>query len=232
VSGPTSYNWPGQRTGMYLAPDARIAPIIPRTWVGSIIEGKVDPSGLIYDRNRYYDPTAGRFTQEDPIGLAGGVNLYGYAGGDPANNHDPFGLCCFEEEVRLAAMTVSLWAHISTAPIKNTAIDEIRTQFREADADQFTTSKQTAEKASAEGDLLRSGPKPLEAPSLMPTSEGLADEAVASAASGGGAGVLGAVIGRVLGGIWAVAAVPTTMGSGCGDMPCPKPRAPTPNKQP
>ncbi|MGH7654690.1 MAG: RHS repeat-associated core domain-containing protein [Gemmatimonadaceae bacterium] len=40
--------------------------------MGSIIEGKVDPSGLIYDRNRYYDPTAGRFTQEDPIGIGGG----------------------------------------------------------------------------------------------------------------------------------------------------------------
>jgi uncharacterized protein RhaS with RHS repeats len=51
------------------------------------------PSGLVYDRNRYYDPGAGRFTQEDPAGLAGGVNLYGYAGGDPANNSDPFGLC-------------------------------------------------------------------------------------------------------------------------------------------
>jgi hypothetical protein len=31
-------------------------------------------------------------TQEDPIGLAGGLNLYGYAGGDPVNRHDPFGL--------------------------------------------------------------------------------------------------------------------------------------------
>jgi RHS repeat-associated protein len=36
----------------------------------------------VYDRNRYYDPRAGRFTQEDPIGLADGVNLYGYAGGE------------------------------------------------------------------------------------------------------------------------------------------------------
>ncbi len=46
----------------------------------------------MYDRNRYYDPVGGRFTQEDPAGLAGGVNLYGYAGGDPANSSDPFGL--------------------------------------------------------------------------------------------------------------------------------------------
>jgi hypothetical protein len=32
------------------------------------------------------------FTQEDPIGIAGGLNLYGYANGDPINYSDPFGL--------------------------------------------------------------------------------------------------------------------------------------------
>jgi hypothetical protein len=32
------------------------------------------------------------FTQEDPIGLAGGLNLYGFANGDPVNFRDPFGL--------------------------------------------------------------------------------------------------------------------------------------------
>ena len=35
----------------------------------------------------------GQFTQIDPIGLAGGLNLYGYANGDPVNFDDPFGLC-------------------------------------------------------------------------------------------------------------------------------------------
>ncbi|MFQ5705771.1 MAG: RHS repeat-associated core domain-containing protein, partial [Gemmatimonadales bacterium] len=48
---------------------------------------------LMYMRNRYYDPATGRFTQEDPIGLAGGLNLYGFANGDPINFSDPFGLC-------------------------------------------------------------------------------------------------------------------------------------------
>ena len=43
-------------------------------------------------RNRLYDPLTGRFTQEDPIGLAGGLNVYGFAAGDPINFGDPFGL--------------------------------------------------------------------------------------------------------------------------------------------
>ncbi|PIT59252.1 hypothetical protein BHC57_09275 [Snodgrassella alvi] len=36
-------------------------------------------TGLHYNTFRYYDPDVGRFTQPDPIGLAGGFNLYQYA---------------------------------------------------------------------------------------------------------------------------------------------------------
>lgn len=67
------------------------------TWVGSFLATKFDNSGLIYMRNRYYDPGSGRFTQEDPIGLAGGLNVYGFAQGDPVNFSDPFGLCPIEK---------------------------------------------------------------------------------------------------------------------------------------
>jgi RHS repeat-associated protein len=61
-------------------------------WFGSMIDDKTDASGLLFRRNRYLDPLNGRFTQEDPIGLAGGMNLYGFAAGDPMNGADPFGL--------------------------------------------------------------------------------------------------------------------------------------------
>ncbi|MBP9202147.1 MAG: RHS repeat-associated core domain-containing protein, partial [Gemmatimonadales bacterium] len=49
-------------------------------------------SGLYYMRARYYDPTLGRWISEDPIGIAGGANLFVYAGSDPVNITDPSGL--------------------------------------------------------------------------------------------------------------------------------------------
>jgi RHS repeat-associated protein len=48
--------------------------------------------GFTYLRNRWYDPQSGRFLTQDPIGLAGGVNLYAYAGNNPVSFSDPFGL--------------------------------------------------------------------------------------------------------------------------------------------
>ncbi|MGQ0648341.1 MAG: RHS repeat-associated core domain-containing protein [Gemmatimonadaceae bacterium] len=80
--------WVGRDVRMY---GDRSSGGVPRSWFGSLIEDQQDASGLRYRRNRYYDPKNGRFTQEDPIGLAGGLNLYGFANGDPVNFSDPFG---------------------------------------------------------------------------------------------------------------------------------------------
>ena len=60
---------------------------------GTLLTDKADATGTYFRRNRHYDPVSARFTQEDPIGLAGGLNLYGFAGGDPVNFGDPLGLC-------------------------------------------------------------------------------------------------------------------------------------------
>jgi RHS repeat-associated protein len=49
-------------------------------------------TGLYYMRARYYDPKTRRFISEDPIGLAGGINEYVFASGDPVNGSDPSGL--------------------------------------------------------------------------------------------------------------------------------------------
>ncbi|WP_259643721.1 RHS repeat domain-containing protein, partial [Pseudomonas syringae group genomosp. 3] len=48
-------------------------------------------TGLHYNTFRYYDPEIGRFTTQDPIGLAGGFNLYQYAP-NPQAWLDPLGL--------------------------------------------------------------------------------------------------------------------------------------------
>ncbi|WP_322041593.1 RHS repeat-associated core domain-containing protein, partial [Burkholderia diffusa] len=50
-----------------------------------------DETGLHYNRYRYYDPSSGRFVSRDPIGLAGGVNVYQYAP-NPISWIDPLGL--------------------------------------------------------------------------------------------------------------------------------------------
>jgi len=49
-------------------------------------------TGLNYNYFRTYDPATGRYTQHDPIGLNGGMNPFGYVGGNPVTGTDPFSL--------------------------------------------------------------------------------------------------------------------------------------------
>lgn len=87
-----SLGWPGTARDIYMNPDTRWRPPQVLYWMGSLSDSKADISGLTYMRNRYYDARSGQFTQPDPIGLAGGLNQFGYVGGDPVNSRDPFGL--------------------------------------------------------------------------------------------------------------------------------------------
>jgi RHS repeat-associated protein len=52
-----------------------------------------DPeTGWHYNWHRYYSPELGRYVTRDPIGLEGGLNIYGYVGGNPEGFVDPEGL--------------------------------------------------------------------------------------------------------------------------------------------
>ena len=71
-------------------------------------------------RNRHRD----HFTQEDPIGLAGGMNLYDFAGGDPVNFSDPFGLCPIEKDGIPCAAGYGPGVKVSSAAL-HAALDAI-----------------------------------------------------------------------------------------------------------
>lgn len=49
-------------------------------------------TGLYYFRARWYNPDTGRWLSKDPIGLAGGLNLYVFVDNNPVNLTDPMGL--------------------------------------------------------------------------------------------------------------------------------------------
>jgi len=69
------------------------------TGIGTIVQNLRLPgqewdleTGLYHNGFRDYNATLGRYIESDPIGLAGGVNTYGYAGANPIRRIDMLGL--------------------------------------------------------------------------------------------------------------------------------------------
>ena len=115
-------DWPGDAVESFHLDRKKDEAVVD--WFGSIVKEKRDGSGQLYMRNRYYDPATGRFTQEDPIGLAGGLNSYGFADGDPVNYSDPFGL----RPSWLTAVQVAVFsARMAVAPMMKKLVDVVPT---------------------------------------------------------------------------------------------------------
>jgi RHS repeat-associated protein len=91
----TDFTWPARTESATFEDPPVTDPVYggPIAWAGNIMDTQKDGSGLVYKRNRYYDPASGRFTQVDPIGLGGGLNAYSFGGGDQVSYIDPFGTC-------------------------------------------------------------------------------------------------------------------------------------------
>ena len=88
VDGKSLAYSPGPKRDVYgIARTSATLPT-PHGFVGALGH-LTDPTGLIYMRERYYDPHTGRFISEDPSG--NGQNWYIYCSGDPVNEKDRTG---------------------------------------------------------------------------------------------------------------------------------------------
>jgi RHS repeat-associated protein len=77
-------------------------------WQGA----KIDIStGLLYMRNRWYNPVTSSFVQRDPIRYGGGLNMHAFGAGDPINKTDPMGL---DGELTLKSSNNHSWIEYRT----------------------------------------------------------------------------------------------------------------------
>jgi RHS repeat-associated protein len=67
------------------------------------------PNGLYHYGERYYDPTVGRWTQQDPTG---GMAAYGFTEDDPVNESDQAGTCPFDRDLRPSIISRGRYTYV------------------------------------------------------------------------------------------------------------------------
>jgi RHS repeat-associated protein len=66
-------------------------------------------SGMYYFYHRYYNPVNGRFLNEDPIGLNGGLNMYAFVNNNPVKWIDTYGLDFTDDHPGWMKLFCLLW---------------------------------------------------------------------------------------------------------------------------
>jgi len=98
VNGITVWAWSGTAFGSFIAnedPDNDgINTTLNLRFPGQYYDQETK---LHYNYFRYYDPSIGRYITSDPIGLRGGLNTFGYIGGNPGRWVDPLGLYLYSD---------------------------------------------------------------------------------------------------------------------------------------
>ena len=100
----------------------------------SITVSICDASKTHYGVIRWYEPVAGRWLSNDPIGISGGLNQYVFCGGNPVNARDPHGL---------RDVTIEFYYNLSAGELPDAAKKEVERIYLDAFAKYGNTAGNT-----------------------------------------------------------------------------------------